>query len=97
MAKTIPSVIPEAELLNALEQLPVWSPGDNSIEKEFEFQDFEQAFKFMTAIAEAAEERDHHPDWWNCYNRVLISLSTHDAGGVTSLDIELAGFIEQLL
>lgn len=70
-----------------------WQYRDKAIKRSLTFDDFGQAFSFMTAVAFAAEKRNHHPDWHNCYNQVEITLSTHDAGGVTSKDIELAELI----
>ena len=60
------------------------------------FADFAAAFSFMTAVALAAEKMDHHPDWSNAWNKVVISLTTHSAGGVTALDLELAAIINRL-
>ena len=68
-------------------------PG-NGIEKTFGFDDFNAAFGFMSRAALKAEQMNHHPEWFNVWNRVEVRLSTHDAGGVTSLDIELAGFMD---
>ena len=62
----------------------------NAITKIFKFKDFTQAFSWMTAMALYAEKKDHHPEWFNVYNTVEVTLSTHDAGGVTQLDIDLA-------
>lgn len=67
----------------------------DAITREFLFKDFNAAFAFMTQIALAAEKRDHHPEWSNVYNKVRITLSTHDAGGVTQKDLDLAAFIDQ--
>lgn len=80
------------ERKSALSDLSGWSAVDdrNAIEKTYEFDDFNQAFGFMARAALAAEKMDHHPEWFNVYNRVEVTLSTHDAGGVTSKDIELA-------
>ena len=74
----------------ALQQLPAWRLDGDAIEREYVFADFAQAFGFMTQMALLAERLDHHPDWSNSYNRVQVRLSTHDLGGLSSLDIELA-------
>ncbi|MGE0152671.1 MAG: 4a-hydroxytetrahydrobiopterin dehydratase [Reyranellaceae bacterium] len=81
----------------ALAQLPGWQPveGRDAIAKSFKFADFNAAFGFMARVALMAEKSDHHPEWFNVWNRVDITLSTHDAGGVTEKDIALATFIEQ--
>jgi len=84
--------------IDALEMLPDWSdtPGDrDEIARTFRFADFNQAFAFMTRVALLAEKRDHHPEWRNVYNRVEVILTTHDAGGVTSLDVEMAQFMDR--
>lgn len=75
-----------------LGRLPHWrlDAGRAAIVREFVFADFAEAFSFMTQVALAAEKRDHHPEWANVYNRVNVVLTTHDAGGLTSLDGELA-------
>ena len=64
--------------------------GRDAICKTFQFADFKEAFAFMTRTALAAEQADHHPEWFNVYNRVEVTLSTHDAGGLTMRDIDLA-------
>ncbi len=80
----------------ALASLPGWSRTGNAISRRFQFSDFRTAFAFMTASALAAEKLDHHPDWSNSWSRVDVSLSTHDAGGITSLDLELAGVMNRI-
>ena len=80
-------------------QLKGWSvkAGDrDAIEKSFKFADFKTAFGFMSACALKAEQMDHHPEWFNVYNRVDVILTTHDADGVTALDVALAGFMDGL-
>jgi 4a-hydroxytetrahydrobiopterin dehydratase len=76
----------------ALALLSSWTqaPGRDAIQKTFRFKTFNQAWGFMTRVALAAEAMDHHPEWFNVYNRVEVTLSTHDAGGLTSLDVDLA-------
>ncbi|MEX3629131.1 MAG: 4a-hydroxytetrahydrobiopterin dehydratase [Burkholderia sp.] len=79
-----------------LETLPHWSavPGRDAIERSLRFADFNAAFGFMTRVAIKAQEMNHHPEWFNVYNRVDITLSTHDANGLTERDIALARFID---
>jgi 4a-hydroxytetrahydrobiopterin dehydratase len=67
----------------------------DAITREFVFADFNRAFAFMTQVALAAEKADHHPEWSNVYNKVRVTLSTHDAGGVTQKDLDLARFADQ--
>ncbi|HYD55310.1 MAG TPA: 4a-hydroxytetrahydrobiopterin dehydratase [Burkholderiales bacterium] len=73
-----------------------WKKEDDrdAITREFAFKDFNRAFAFMTQVALHAEKHDHHPEWFNVYNKVRITLSTHDAGGVTEKDLKLAAFID---
>ncbi len=74
------------------QEIPTWNLGSEgkTIARTFVFADFKQAFKFMTLSAQYAEELDHHPDWSNSWNKVSVELSTHSAGGLTELDIQLA-------
>ncbi|HEV2562899.1 MAG TPA: 4a-hydroxytetrahydrobiopterin dehydratase [Rhizomicrobium sp.] len=76
----------------ALKKLPQWSKvdGRDAITRKFEFKDFNTAFGFMSRVALLAEKMDHHPEWFNVYNKVEVTLSTHDAGGVTDNDIQMA-------
>ncbi len=76
----------------ALDGLPGWTAAEarDAIRKTFRFKDFNAAFGWMTRVALAAEKLDHHPEWFNVYNRVEVVLATHDADGVTELDVELA-------
>ena len=80
------------ELKQALKRLPDWelARGREAIQRRFVFVDFDAAFAFMTRVALLAAKMDHHPEWTNVWNRVDVTLATHDAGGVTGKDIELA-------
>jgi 4a-hydroxytetrahydrobiopterin dehydratase len=84
----------DSEIDAALQTLPQWRRDGNAIVREFRLNSFREAIAFIVRIAFEAEQRDHHPDLQNVYNRVTIRLSTHDAGGVTNKDVELAGAIE---
>ena len=92
-----------ATLLNsdqrlALQQeLPEWSVQTDRLSRDLRFRDFVEAFGFMTQVALLAESRNHHPNWSNVYNRVSIELTTHDLGGISDLDGELASAINALL
>ena len=83
----------------ALAELPGWDPveGRDAIQKPFKFKDFNQAWGFMSRVALAAEAMNHHPEWSNVYNRVEIVLTTHDCGGLSERDIQLARKIEELV
>jgi len=83
----------------ALAKLAGWSEvaGRDAITKKFTFEDFNQAFGFMTRAALVAEKMDHHPEWFNVYRTVEVTLSTHDARGVTKRDIELAEAMDRLV
>ncbi|MCG1041177.1 4a-hydroxytetrahydrobiopterin dehydratase [Mycetohabitans sp. B8] len=76
--------------------LPAWQPveGRDAIRRQLQFADFNAAFGFMTRVAIKAQEMNHHPEWSNVYNRVEITLATHEAGGLTTRDVELACFID---
>jgi 4a-hydroxytetrahydrobiopterin dehydratase len=80
----------------ALESLPGWSAADgrDAIKKTFQFDDFSAAFGWMSRVALAAEKLDHHPEWFNVYSKVDVLLATHDAGGVTELDVTLAKIMD---
>ena len=79
------------------EQLPQWSLQDGKLHRELRFADFNEAFGFMSRVALIAETMGHHPEWFNVWNRVVIDLTTHDAGGLSRLDLTLAQRIESLL
>jgi 4a-hydroxytetrahydrobiopterin dehydratase len=86
----------EAQLEEALEGLHGWRAGDGRLLREFVFDDFIAAFGFMTRVALVAQSMDHHPDWSNVYNRVSVELHTHDQGGITGRDVELARRMTEL-
>ena len=79
--------------------LPHWSlaEGRDALRRDFQFRDFTEAWGFMTSVALLAEKQDHHPEWSNIWNSVLIELSTHDAGGLSQKDVTLAAAIDKLL
>jgi 4a-hydroxytetrahydrobiopterin dehydratase len=93
-----PQIVTSDRLDEALQDLPGWSrvKKRTAICKIFKFKDFNAAFGFMARVALIAEKMDHHPEWSNVYNRVDITLSTHDVKGVTELDIKLAAEMERL-
>ena len=86
------------ERKQALAAMPGWAavPGREAITKTFTFKDFNEAFGFMARVALVAEKGDHHPEWRNVYKTVEVVLATHDAGGVTALDIALAKAMDQI-
>ena len=86
---TIP-VLPLPELESTLTQLKGWAIRDGKLHREFKFKSFVEAFGFMSSLALVAEAMGHHPEWCNVYNRVTIDLTTHDAGGITQKDVDLA-------
>lgn len=89
----------EAERAEALEDLPDWDYDESrdAISRRFTFADFSEAFAFMTRVALLAEKADHHPEWSNVWNRVDVLLTTHDTGGLSGRDVEMAQAIEGLL
>jgi 4a-hydroxytetrahydrobiopterin dehydratase len=89
----------EAERADALDGLPDWDYDEarDAIARTFTFADFSEAFAFMTRVALLAEKANHHPEWSNVWNRVEITLTTHDAGGLSGRDVEMAEAIEELL
>mgnify|MGYP000147092610 FL=1 len=82
----------KTEVTQKLKRLSGWKivKGRNAITKTFKFKDFMQAFSWMTSMAIYAEKKDHHPEWFNVYNTIVVTLSTHDSGGVTKIDIDMA-------
>ena len=91
-----PAELSDSERTEALNQLPGWSYDSETkaLVKSFKFSDFSEAWAFMNRAALLAEKMDHHPEWFNVYNRVDVKMTTHDAGGVTTLDRTMAVAME---
>jgi 4a-hydroxytetrahydrobiopterin dehydratase len=87
----------EEEIYKKLENLQDWEYREGAINTSLQFEDFKEAFSVMVRIAFEAEVQQHHPEWFNVYNELQISLSTHDAGGVTEKDFTLAHTIEKII
>ncbi len=89
----------ESERAAALKELPDWTLREDglAITRKLQFADFNEAFAFMTRVALHAEKADHHPEWFNVYNRVEVTLSTHDAGGLSKRDVAMAKFIDSIV
>ncbi|MDP4590674.1 MAG: 4a-hydroxytetrahydrobiopterin dehydratase [Burkholderiaceae bacterium] len=94
----------QLDIQSSMTQLdPAWkmvsgqTESTDSIQAQFKFNNFTSAFAFMTRVAKVADDMNHHPEWFNVYNRVDITLRTHDAGGITQLDFDLANAIDQLV
>jgi 4a-hydroxytetrahydrobiopterin dehydratase len=84
----------DEELRAALFELKDWSLRNGKLHRDYKFADFVHAFGFMATTAIAIEKRNHHPEWSNVYNRVTVDLTTHDAGGITRKDVELAHLLD---
>ena len=95
MSRNIPAASPE-QIKSFLSQSPEWKVEDKKLFCEFKFKDFLQAFAFMSECAPIAEKKNHHPEWFNVYNRVTIDLVTHDVGGISNYDIKLAKTIDKI-
>ena len=85
-----PAKLNDAQIQEALATLPEWKLKDGKLHREFKFADFVEAWGFMSRAALHAQAMDHHPEWFNVYGTVRVDLNTHDAGGITKLDIKLA-------
>jgi len=86
----------EIQITEELKKLEGWEVKENKLHKEFQFDSFNQAFGFMTRAAMEIEKMNHHPEWFNVYNRITVDLTTHDAGGITNNDINLARILNSL-
>ncbi len=91
------SLIDKIQINYFTEKNPSWIIYNKTIKKEFKFNNFIEAFGFMSKVALLSEKMDHHPNWHNTYNKVTIVLTTHDLGGITTNDIKLAEAIDQLI
>ncbi len=96
LAMAAPTKLSPNELDAALSQLNGWSLQQNKLHRLFQFNSFVEAFGFMASVALVAESMGHHPEWFNVYNRVTVDLTTHDAGGITQKDVELAQKMNEL-
>ena len=86
----------DTEISARLEGISGWTVENEKLHKEFQFESFVEAFGFMASVALIAESMNHHPEWFNVYNRVTVDLATHDAGGISALDFELAKKVDAL-
>ena len=87
----------DAEIQEKLASVPHWTLEGDKLRRDFKFADFVAAFGFMSRVALLAEKADHHPEWFNVYNRVQVWLNTHDAGGISDKDFALAAKIDALV
>ena len=86
----------ESEIRSFLESSDDWTVENDKLRREYIFHDFSEAFGFMTEVALFAERTNHHPEWFNVYKKVLVHLTTHEAGGITQRDFALAGKMEEI-
>jgi 4a-hydroxytetrahydrobiopterin dehydratase len=92
----MPNVLSDEQVTSSLAALPGWSCVDGKLHKDLRFRDFNEAFGFMARVALVAEKRDHHPDWSNSYNSVVVDIVNHSAGGVTQQCVDLAIDVEAI-
>ena len=86
----------ETEIQEILKELSGWTVVNGKLHKEMEFTDFNQAWQFMTTAVVEIEKMNHHPEWFNVYNKLVIDLMTHDAGGITENDVNLAKHLDKI-
>jgi len=86
----------DIDVENGLRTLPGWSLSNGKLHREYKFADFIHAFGFMATSAIAIEKKNHHPEWFNVYNRVVVDLTTHDAGGISQKDFDLARMLDDI-
>ena len=89
-------ILTEAQLADALGTLPGWTAAGGKLRRTYRFPDFSAAFGWMARVALFAEKHDHHPEWTNAYSTVTVALDTHDAGGITALDVALAAEMDRV-
>jgi 4a-hydroxytetrahydrobiopterin dehydratase len=89
------SKLGEQEIQERLQKLPRWALREGKLHREYKFSDFAEAFGFMARCALVAEKSDHHPEWFNVYNKVVVDLTTHDASGISERDFALAEQMEK--
>ena len=87
----------KSDIEKEVKELSGWSVKNDKLHKEFQFDNFNQAFGFMTRSAMEIEKMNHHPEWFNVYNRITVELTTHDAGGITNNDVNLARILNSLV
>ena len=90
-------MLSQEQIKNELKNMLGWTVVEGKLHKEFQFDDFNQAFGFMTRAAMHIEKMNHHPEWFNVYNKLVVDLTTHDAGGITENDIKLAKTLNSLV
>ena len=96
MSNPRPAKLSESEITGALSKLPDWKLADGKLHREYQFADFVGAFGFMSSVALVAQAMDHHPEWFNVWSKVVVDLTTHDAGGISERDFKLAAEMEKL-
>jgi 4a-hydroxytetrahydrobiopterin dehydratase len=89
-----PQKLDESQIQSALTSLPSWTLAQGKLHREYKFPDFVHAFGFMATSAIAIEKMNHHPEWFNVWNKVVVDLTTHDAGGISAKDVELAKLLD---
>jgi 4a-hydroxytetrahydrobiopterin dehydratase len=96
MMTATPTKLANFEVESVLTQLPGWTVVAGKLHREYRFPNFGKAFGFMKTAALAIEKMDHHPEWFNAYDRVVVDLTTHDAGGISQKDVDLAKQLEEI-
>ena len=86
----------ESDIQSGLQQLSLWTIEDGKLHKEYRFDSFVEAFGWMSSVALISESMGHHPEWFNVYNKVVVDLTTHDVGGISNLDFQLASKMDEL-